>query len=179
METFDHWPCSIEISTAIPVAKIFRCESYWLQHENFKNIVQQAWSTPTHLQDHAKRLTAKLKNLRSVLRVWSSNLSSLSKLIEQVKSLIYLMETMELLRDLTIQEWNFRNILYDKLVSLLKMQKVYWKQRSKVTWVREGDAGTKLFPAHATVRHRRNTISSLLNDSNLPISKHNKKAGLI
>jgi len=86
---------------------------------------------------------------------------------------------MELLRDLTIEVWNFINILYDKLVSLLKMQKVYWKQRSKVTWVREEDAGTKLFPAHATVRHRRNTISSLLNDNNLPVSEHNKKAGLI
>ena len=175
METFDHRPCSIEISTAIPATKIFRCENYWLQHENFKNIVQPAWSTPTHLQDHAKRLTSKFKNLRSVLRVWSSNLSSLSKLIKQVKSLIYFMETMELLRDLTIQEWNFRNILYDKLASLLMMRKVYWKQRSKVTWVREEDAGTKLFPAHATVRHRRNTISSLLNDSNLHVSDIIKK----
>ncbi|XP_066360901.1 uncharacterized protein [Miscanthus floridulus] len=179
METSDHWPCSIEISTEIPAAKIFRCENFWLQHDNFKNIVQQAWTAPTQPQEPARRLTAKFKKLKSVLRTWSANISSLSLLIKHVKSLIYLFETMELLRDLSIQEWNFRNILDDRLVSLLRMQKAYWKQRSKVAWVREGDAGTKLFHAHATVRHRRNTIASLLDDNNIPITEHNQKAELI
>ena len=60
-----------------------------------------------------------------MLRTWSANILSLSLLIKHVKSLIYLFATMELLRDLSIQEWNFKNILYDRLVSLLRMQKAY------------------------------------------------------
>lgn len=148
METSDHWPCSIEISTTIPAAKIFRCENYWLHHDNFLETVQQAWSTSPQHTDPAKSLTAKFKRLRVVLKIWKANLSALGKLIQQVKSFIYLLETMELTRDLCIQEWNFQNILYDKLISLLKMQKAYWKQRAKIRWVQEGDAGTKLFHSH-------------------------------
>ena len=34
METSDHWPCIIEISTTIPAAKVFRFENYWLQLES-------------------------------------------------------------------------------------------------------------------------------------------------
>jgi len=129
--------------------------SYWLQFDSFKLTAQQAWLTHSQEHDPAKRLTAKFKHLRGVLKVWKNNLSSLGKLIQQVKSLVYLFETTELPRDLSIQEWNFRNLLYDKLVSILKMQKIYWKQRAKIRWVQDGDAGTKLFHAHATVRHRK------------------------
>lgn len=162
METSDHWPCIIEINTVILAAKVFRFENYWLQFDSFKLTAQQAWLTHSQEHDPTKRLTAKFKHLRGVLKVWKNNLSSLGKLIQQVKSLVYLFETIELLRDLSIQEWNFRNLLYDKLVSILKMQKIYWKQRAKIRWVQDGDAGTKLFHAHATVRHRKkhNCLSS-------------------
>lgn len=93
--------------------------------------------------------------------------------------MIYFMENIELLRDLSIQEWNFRNILCDKLLNLLKVQKAYWKQRGKIRWIKEGDAGTKFFHAHATVRHRKNAISSLVNDQGTVISDHTQKAELI
>lgn len=86
---------------------------------------------------------------------------------------------MELVRDLSIQEWNVRNVLYDKLISLLKMQQSYWKQRAKIRWIQEGDAGTKLFHSHATVKHRRNSISALLDDNNISITQHDQKANLI
>ena len=68
METSDHWPCIIEVNTDIPAAKIFRFENYWLQFETFKNIAQQAWMTPSYIYDPVKRLTAKLKHLRGVLK---------------------------------------------------------------------------------------------------------------
>jgi hypothetical protein len=45
--------------------------------------------------------------------------------------------------------------------------------------VREGDAGTRFFHAHATIRHRQNTISSL-QDSNGSIQQtHEEKAALL
>lgn len=45
--------------------------------------------------------------------------------------------------------------------------------------MKEGDAGTKIFHAHATIRHRRNSISSLINEQGWVISDHNQKADLI
>jgi hypothetical protein len=49
----------------------------------------------------------------------------------------------EIFRDLSLPEWNFRNIVSAKLISLLKQRKTYWRQRGKIRWVRKGDAGTK------------------------------------
>lgn len=68
---------------------------------------------------------------------------------------------MEEYRDLSIHEWNFREVLIAKLTSLLKQQQIYWKQRGTVKWVRFGDAGTKFFHGHATIRHRKNLITVL------------------
>lgn len=37
METSDHTPCLISISTIIPKGHIFRFENYWMHHEDFFN----------------------------------------------------------------------------------------------------------------------------------------------
>lgn len=100
----------------------------------------------------SKLLTAKFKNLRKVLKDWKSTLPKLALAIEKVKLVLHFLETIELFRDLSLPEWNFRNLVSDKLISLLKQQRTYWMQRGKVRWVKEGDAGTKFFHGHATIR---------------------------
>jgi hypothetical protein len=70
METSDHVPCLITIFTQIPKGHIFRFENYWLQHDDFMNQVQLGWYTPLQIDDAAKNITAKFKNLRRVLKEW-------------------------------------------------------------------------------------------------------------
>ena len=59
------------------------------------------------------------------------------------------------------------------------MQKTYWKQRSKIRWIKEGDSGTKFFHTHATIKHRKNTISSLTNDQEAVLTDHEQKAHIL
>lgn len=99
-----------------------------MEHEDFLQIVQHAWSIPVYQQDKAKLLVAKFKNLHRVLREWQSSISNLSKTIANVKILISLLKKMEEHRDLSLQEWNVRTILKEHLESLLHRQKIYWKQ---------------------------------------------------
>lgn len=82
------------------------------------------------------------------------------------------------MRDLSLPKWNFRNLLCDKLINLLKMQRTYWRQRGKIRWVKEGDAGTRFFHAHATISHKRNTIAALTDDQGLVWTAHDQKANL-
>jgi hypothetical protein len=77
METSDHVPYAISVSTKIPKGSIFRFENYWLDHLEFYNIVQQHGRAPSHLSDSALILTAKFKNLRSALKSWNATLSNL------------------------------------------------------------------------------------------------------
>ena len=68
---------------------------------------------------------------------------------------------MEEFWDLSITEWNFRALLEEKLLFLLRQQRVYWKQRGTICWVKDGDAGTKFFHANATIKHRKKLITTL------------------
>lgn len=63
-----HCPCIVRISTHIPKNGTFRFENYWIQHESFRDLLNQGWSIPTFQLDHAKNITAKFKNLRKNFR---------------------------------------------------------------------------------------------------------------
>jgi hypothetical protein len=80
-------------------------------------------------QDKEKLLGAKFKNLRRVLRRWQSNLSNLAATLSNNKLVLFLLDSMEEFRDLTLEEWNFRNLVHQHLESLVERQRIYWKQR--------------------------------------------------
>jgi uncharacterized coiled-coil DUF342 family protein len=66
--------------------------------------MMDGWSIPTHHQDKAKNLGAKLKNLRRVLTEWHKKISNLSSTIAHTKELILLIDTFEEFRDLSLEE---------------------------------------------------------------------------
>jgi hypothetical protein len=69
--------------------------------------------------------------------------------------------------------------LQTKNADLLQIQKNYWKQRASIKWVTKGDISSRFFHAHATVKHRRNSIALLSNDSGSIFSEHDLKAKLL
>lgn len=120
METSDHTPCIISINTPIPRSYIFCFENYLMQHDDFLSQVQEGWLQSTQLHDAAKSITTKSKCLRKTLKDWSHTLSNMKDTIGRVKLVLDFMNFLEEFRDLTLVEWNFRTILKDNLISLLK-----------------------------------------------------------
>ena len=51
-----------------------------------------------------------------------------------------------------------------ELNELLEDEELYWGQRAKAHWLKEGDRNTKFFHAHASERHKQNTILGLWDD---------------
>ena len=129
MSPSDHCPCIISISSHIPKSGTFRFENYWLRQENFGLILNQSWANPTNQVDPAKNVTAKFKNLRKNLKQWQASIPNLKTSITNIKSIIFLLEILEEFRDLSLLEWNFRELLRIKLNELLEQQKIYWRQR--------------------------------------------------
>ena len=116
-EISDHSPLIISISTNIPRAHIFRFENYWLLREGFQEILTENRRSSPFLNEKAKIIPNKFKNLRGALRSWSANLSNLKSSIANISLVLQLVEFLEEYRDLSLEEWNFRLILNEKLFS--------------------------------------------------------------
>jgi hypothetical protein len=88
-----------------------------------------------HTTNSAMRIAAKFKTLRRVLKSkrWSKG----------------------------ITKSNFRNILKEHIINLLKFENEYWRQMYTVRWVQFGDEPTKFFHVATTERYRRNMITSM------------------
>ena len=65
-------------------------------------------------------------------------------------------------RDLTEEERKFRASLKNKLLGIAAIDKIRWRQRSRISWLRDGDANTRIFHLRANGTPRKNHISSLL-----------------
>lgn len=99
--------------------------------------------------------------------------------INNVRLVILFLEVLEDFRDLSLIEWNFKELLEDHLLNLLDKQKLYWKQRGNIKWATLGDAGTHFFHASATVRYKNKMISELTTSDELTFSSHKDKEELL
>jgi hypothetical protein len=150
-----------------------------MYHDDFLEQVQLGWFTTNPNLDAAKTLTSKYKNLRKTLKDWSHTLSNLKQTIERVKLVLNFLNFLEEFRDLSLIEWNFQSILEQHLITLLRQQKTYWKQRGQIKWVTLGDTSTHFFHAHASVKYTRNLVTSLVDDNDNPVYDHDSKANLL
>jgi hypothetical protein len=131
------------------------------------------------LPDKAKNLTAKFKYVRKVLKDCQRSLPKINKMVQNIKLLIEFVDNMEEHRDLSIEEWNFRDILQQKVADLLNIQKICWKQRAAIKWVTDGDIGSRFFHAHATIKHRKNSFATLTDENGIIHYEHEHKSGLL
>jgi hypothetical protein len=178
-DTSDHTPCLISAATKVPNPSVFRFENYWLEHHQFLDVLQHAWNLPVNQTDKAKRTNAKFKNLRRILKAWKVQLPNLSKMIQGCKDTILFLDVIEESRDLSLEEWNFRSIISEHLQSLPHLQKIYWKQRGTIKWVKFGDECPRFFHANASVKHNKNSIVVLRDDSGKELYSHEDKAQFI
>jgi hypothetical protein len=91
----------------------------------------------------------KFKKLRAKIKLWDKSKSKLSVVIENCNIIIAFMDNLEEVRTLYIPKRNFRNIIKEHLLKLLRLQQIYWRQRYTEKLVKFGDDNTKFFHARA------------------------------
>jgi hypothetical protein len=91
----------------------------------------------------------------------------------------FFLDVLEENRDLSLEEWNFRQIVSQQLQELLHQEKIYWKKRSTVKWIKFGDECTRFFHANASIKHAKNSITSLKDESGRDLTDHEQKAEFI
>lgn len=72
------------------------------------------------------------------------------------------------MRSLTLFETRQEQELQESLGKICNQEEIYWKQRSQMQWLQEGDENTKFFYAVANGRKNRNFIPRIMiNDDSL------------
>ncbi|XP_060960746.1 uncharacterized protein LOC133031286 [Cannabis sativa] len=154
VSTSDHTPLHLVLINEVVVAKrhVFRFENSWLKEPLFFEIVKICWDN-----GEPRGVMEKIKCCGDVLWHWGKDYSgNFPKRIKDCK--------------LELQKWkrgrdgvsveNYKNASAN-LNSVLLQREIFWKQRSKQLWLREGDSNSKYFHASATSRRRRNSIQKL------------------
>uniref|UniRef100_A0ACD5YE76 Uncharacterized protein n=1 Tax=Avena sativa TaxID=4498 RepID=A0ACD5YE76_AVESA len=175
----DHCPLLLCLAPDLHRGRRFQFQSFWPKVEGFLEVVQEAWDSQQWEPNPFKRLDAKLRAVAKRLSCWSSKFIGNVKLqILLASELILRFDVAMESRQLSPQERGLRCLLKKKLLGLASLERTLARQRSRILWLREGDACTRFFHTHASHRRRKNFISHLLVD-NVRISDHVEKAEVV
>jgi hypothetical protein len=117
----------------------------------------------------------KLIRTAKALKMWCrQSLGNLPLRLEIAKRLLLLMDVEQEQRPLSQDELVFRRYLKAKSVNLAALIRSRARQHSRLTWIRNGDACTKLFMLHASNRRRKLFIPSLKVDTGLATTQQHK-----
>lgn len=161
----DHDPIKLELmSTSISKKQFrFRFENTWLKEANFHAEISGFWQ-----QLPALHLIPKLIELSRYMAHWGRDF--FNKFREKV------VRQKKIIEDLKDREDDDGIQLYfdekENLNELLANEEVYWKQRAKKFWLKEGVTNSRFFHAAASSRKKLNHISSLKAEDGTMVSSH-------
>lgn len=157
----DHCPIWLLSSNLNWGPKPFKFNNCWADHPDFLSFVKTTWEGITIHGKKAFILKEKLKKLKEALKVWNREVFGIIDLnIDQT------------VKDLNDLEEQLVNGDSDPTCLNSKDKvKQFWEQlhakeslllqKSRTTWIREGDSNTRFFHASIKGRRRRNQITML------------------
>lgn len=171
----DHCPLLLSTYPVHPRGGRFRFESFWCKLEGFEEVVRESWSAPCSTVDPVARLDRKLRTAARKLRSWSDKKVGNVKLqMEMARELIGRFDKAEESRILSLQERFLHKNLKLKYLALASLERTMARQRSRITWLQEGDANTRFFHQQAAARKRRNFIQQLEHNEAVATSPEEK-----
>ncbi|XP_062014092.1 uncharacterized protein LOC133730534 [Rosa rugosa] len=154
----DHNPIVVEIAAApvvrVPRLKRFRFENMWMQHGDCAAVIQKGWSIPS-IGEPMKQVGLKIGSTGRLLMEWDAGT------FRQRKTEMHLLQSkMDMLMKLPYDPIHFeqQKTLQFRYNELLSLDEAYWRQRSRVLWLKEGDRNSAFFHRKASNRRSRNKV---------------------
>jgi hypothetical protein len=171
----DHAPLHLSMTAALRPKKRFKFETFWLQLEGFDDAVREGWKCGTEITDPFLRLDACFRNLAVHLQAWGDRkIGNLKLQIALANLIIHRFDAAQESRNLSPEEWWLRKTLKHVVLGLSSLERTMARQRSRLRWLKDGDANTKLFHAVANGRRTKNFIPAIRHNDVL-ISDQNRK----
>ncbi|CAL1375550.1 unnamed protein product [Linum trigynum] len=150
----------------------FQFDGRWNSNAEAMDIIQMAWSKPTcgSIQFRAfNQLKIVRHNLVDWARVGTSNSA---RCIRELRTAI------EDLREAALVDWDAIRQLERDLSTAYIKEECFWRQKSRVGWLWEGDANTNLFHRMVLRRRRFNRLRGLRDDAGTLHHEEEAMAGI-
>ncbi|XP_039126606.1 uncharacterized protein LOC120262766 [Dioscorea cayenensis subsp. rotundata] len=169
----DHVPIRLEVGSHFSKPRPFRYELVWSTGEGFHKLVQHWWTAISPIGCGAFIFSKKLARVRAHLRHWAKFRFGSIKL--KKLALLHEIEVLDIAKDsrmLTDIETREEEVLIGKLLDVQKQEEIYWKQRSRLQWLKEEDENMKFFHAVANGRKNRNFIPCVIHGGSTLVDEH-------
>ncbi|OMO62153.1 reverse transcriptase [Corchorus capsularis] len=171
----DHLPllihCLDQPVSNLHVSKRFRFENMWALHGDINSVIDEVWN-----KDCNQDIKSTINDCAETLQQWDCHIFGNVKfnIWQRKKDLQRLYNEVQLGADL-----NSLNQCLDDLNGLYDKEETKWRQRAKINWLKEGDRNSKTFHATATIRQRRNVISSIVDENGVRVVENAKMEKII
>ena len=142
----DHWTIVLDTNPFKWGPTPFRFENMWLQHPSFKECFSSWWRGFQGNGWEGHKFMRKLQFVKAKLKYW--NKVSFGELNERKKSIlneIANFDAIEQVGGLTSELLVQRALRKGELEELILREKIHWRQKVRVKWVKEGDCNSKFF----------------------------------
>ncbi|XP_074346889.1 uncharacterized protein LOC141685699 [Apium graveolens] len=139
----------------VPRAKRFKFENTWIREQDCRGVVKQGWE-----RAGCGTVLEKIRSCGSILQEWGGGEKN-RRYKQQVQDCKKSLRKLQSRRDAAVvkQYSEIRNTY----LKLLERQEIYWKQRAKQHWLREGDRNIRYFHRFASTRKKNNSIDRIKN----------------
>lgn len=162
----DHNPILVKLipRNRTPHKAPFRLETFWCKHPKFQSVVINSWNN----SDYFKASSNFIDNVKP----WKDN--TFGNIMGRKRKLLARLQGIQSSNSYATSSFlkNLELDLQHEFNDILKIEEDYWKLRSRIMWLNDGDTNTKFFHISATNRKRRNKITFFKDNAGNWINDH-------
>ena len=176
----DHCPILLDSDGVRMGPTPFRFELMWLKHEGFKETLKGWWQNLQFHGSYSFILSAKLKALKGILKTWNREVFGLVDTNKKdAFRRVSFWDDLEKERELNMEEVEERVKARADFKRWALAEEISWRQKSRETWLKEGDRNTGFFHRTANAHRRRNFLSSICINGRRLVKEAEIKDGLV
>ncbi|XP_062028750.1 uncharacterized protein LOC133744700 [Rosa rugosa] len=162
--TSDHCPILVSCSKldAIPRPP-FKFQSLWLLTPDFLALVRSFWNTLHFYGCPQFTLAVKLRALKGMLKSWSKEqVGDVHAQVAHSKAALDAVQAEISTHGLSDERITEENEAHNNYLSALSLQATLLRDKSRISWLKDGDRNTTFLHNMVRVRRLQNSITSLL-----------------